>query len=116
MEVFTSAKILASPNFTFFPSDPTTAQPAIYLALFAVLIIFLLRISKEPSNDIPSPKYGWPIVGNVIAYGKNPVAYLRKATAQCGKVFKVDMLLMKTVWLRSTELNKLYLETREVSC
>lgn len=117
METFTSAQTLALPNIALFSSDQANVRPIIYLlALFAVLVIFFTRSSNDTSGKIPSPKYGWPVVGNITTYSKNPVAYLRKATAQYGKVFKVDMLLTKTVWLRGTELNKLYLDTREVSC
>ena len=97
-----------------FGANATSVRLAFYL-LFAGLFFAVASKATKRSEKAPSASYGWPIVGNIVSYSRDPVSFVRKATEQYGKVFNVNMVLMNTVWLRDTTLNKFYLETKEVS-
>ena len=92
----------------------TSLRLTLYV-LLASLVIAVAGTFTNRSEKTPSVKYGWPIVGNIVSYTRDPVSYLRKARAQYGKIFKVNMILTRTVWLRDTRLSRVYLETKEVS-
>ncbi|KAI9676086.1 MAG: hypothetical protein M1817_000829 [Caeruleum heppii] len=98
----------------------TSTSPSVgALAIVFVGIITVVRwLSKgagrsSASVKLPAANFGWPIVGNIWAYSADPIAYLRKATARYGNRFQVNMVFTNTIWLRGTQMNKLYLETRE---
>ncbi|KAL8979850.1 MAG: hypothetical protein Q9205_004919, partial [Flavoplaca limonia] len=80
--------------------------------VLALLRFLTSRFSKERGN-IPDTTYGWPVVGSLLAYSKDPVSYLRKAAAQYGKVFRTNMIFTSVVWLRDPSYNKFYLEVKE---
>ncbi|KAL8818971.1 MAG: hypothetical protein Q9223_002512 [Gallowayella weberi] len=100
----------------------STTPPASLMSLKLLIPFFLLatlavtstRKASKQSGQLPKVRYGWPVVGNVIAYSKNPISFLRKATAQYGTTFRTDMIFTSVIWLRSPQLNKIYLETKEV--
>lgn len=94
---------------------PTSLRLALYVLLAFLVIAVAGRFTKR-SEKAPSVRYGWPLVGNIVSYSRDPVSYLRKATAEYGKIFKVNMMLMSTVWLRDTKLSRVYLEMKEASC
>ncbi|KAL8810353.1 MAG: hypothetical protein Q9200_002654 [Gallowayella weberi] len=99
----------------------STTPPASLMSLKLLIPFFLLatlavtstRKASKQSGQLPKVRYGWPVVGNVIAYSKNPISFLRKATAQYGTTFRTDMIFTSVIWLRSPQLNKIYLETKE---
>lgn len=90
--------------------SPATAA----LAVSSVLIIWAVTQRLLARQAYPSVAVGLPIVGNLIHYSQNPVSFIESATRQYGPCFAVPMLMGSTVWLRSPQLNKEYLETREV--
>lgn len=93
----------------------TSLQLLLPIFLLATLAVTSTRRASKLSSQIPAVHYGWPVVGNVIAYSKDPISFLRKATAQYGHRFRTDMIFTTVIWLRSPKLNKVYLETKEVS-
>ena len=82
--------------------------------LLATLTITVRSRSSEERGNIADTAYGWPVVGSLLAYSKDPVSYLRKAAAQYGKVFRTNMIFTSVVWLRDPSYNKFYLEVKEV--
>lgn len=90
--------------------SPATAT----LAVAGVLLAWALTQRLLAPKGYPSVTVGLPILGNLIHYSKNPVSFIESATRQYGPCFAVPMLLGSTIWLRSPQLNKEYLETREV--
>ncbi|KAL8997006.1 MAG: hypothetical protein Q9188_006430 [Gyalolechia gomerana] len=92
---------------------PTSLHVLVPILLLATLAVTSARRASKQSSQILEVHYGWPVVGNVIAYSKNPISFLRKATAQYGNMFKTDMIFTSVIWLRSPKLNKIYLETKE---
>ena len=90
--------------------SPTTAA----LAVSTVLVLWAASQRLLAPKVYPSVAVGLPIVGNLIHYSQNPVSFIESATRQYGPCFAVPMLMGSTVWLRSPQLNKEYLETREV--
>ena len=94
--------------------NATSIRFAFYI-LFAGVVVAVASNATKKYGKAPSARYGWPVIGNIVSYSKDPVSYLRRATAQYGKIFRVNMILMNTVWLRDIDLNKFYLETKEVS-
>lgn len=93
---------------------PTWLHVLVPILLLATLAVTSTRRASKQSSQIPEVHHGWPVVGNVIAYSKNPISFLRKATAQYGNMFKTEMIFTSVIWLRSPKLNKIYLETKEV--
>ncbi len=97
-----------------------TPPSSLYLLVTLILLAFLagaadsMRRASDQTEKIAEVHYGWPVIGNVIGYSKNPISFLRKATAQYGSMFKTDMIFTSVIWLRSPSLNKLYLGTKEV--
>lgn len=96
------------------PMPPTTTKILAPFILLASLAITIAWRHNKQSDQVPDALDGWPVVGNVVAYSNDPVSYLRKATAKYGKLFKTNMIFTSIVWLRDPDLNKLYLETKEV--
>ncbi|KAI4168695.1 MAG: hypothetical protein LQ343_006199 [Gyalolechia ehrenbergii] len=92
---------------------PTWLHVLVPILLLATLAVTSTRRASKQSSQIPEVHHGWPVVGNVIAYSKNPISFLRKATAQYGNMFKTEMIFTSVIWLRSPKLNKIYLETKE---
>ncbi|KAL8908890.1 MAG: hypothetical protein Q9171_005262 [Xanthocarpia ochracea] len=94
-----------------------TSSSSLYLLvpfiLGAILGATSTRRASDQTEKIAEVHYGWPVMGNVIGYSKNPISFLRKATAQYGSMFKTDMIFTSVIWLRSPSLNKLYLGTKE---
>ncbi|KAL8725325.1 MAG: hypothetical protein Q9166_007431 [cf. Caloplaca sp. 2 TL-2023] len=96
-----------------FPTPLTSFNILVPFVLLAALIVTVTRRTSKHSGQVSDVHYGWPIVGNAISYSNDPMPYLRKATAQYGKIFKTNMLFTTTIWLRNPHLNKFYLETKE---
>lgn len=90
-------------------SSPKSTMVSIFL--FAIISIILLR--KFLRKSIPSPNIGLPFIGDALGYAKDPVDFVRQATVKCGQIFRINMILNNIVFLRGTELNKMYLNTRE---
>lgn len=113
MESLFTANVLAPLRLT---TPPTTSFSllASFVLLATLVITLTSRFSKERGN-IPDTTYGWPVVGSLLAYSKDPVSYLRKAAAQYGKVFRTNMIFTSVVWLRDPSYNRFYLEVKEVS-
>ena len=111
MDFFVTANALA---LSHLPANATSIRLAFYLLFAGLFIAVASKASKQPEKA-PSVRYGWPVVGNIVSYTRDPVSFVRKATKQYGKVFNVNMILMSTVWLRDANLNKFYLEAKEVS-
>lgn len=95
-------------------ANATPIRLAFYI-LFAGLFIAVTSRATKHAGKAPYVRYGWPVLGNIVGYTRDPVSFVRKATIQYGKVFNVNMILMNTVWLRDLNLNKFYMETKEVS-
>ncbi|KAL9604066.1 MAG: hypothetical protein Q9179_001989 [Wetmoreana sp. 5 TL-2023] len=110
MDILLAANALA---WSRFPSPPTSLNILAPFVLLATLAFTVTRRISKHSGHVPDVHYGWPIVGNIIGYSKDPVSYLRKARAQHGKIFKTNMLFTNTIWLQNPHLNKVYLETKE---
>lgn len=111
------ADVLTQPLPALSLSQATFRQILVSSLLICILPVICNRIAKSVTHGsdwTPSVKYGWPIVGNILFYSRDPVTYLRKASAQFGSVFKVNMLFKHTIWLRGHDLNKVYLDTKEV--
>ena len=83
------------------------------LGAMTLAVLLLVRYLLS-SSKLPSVSVGLPIWGNLVQYSKDPVSFIAAATKHYGQCFTVPMLLGRTVWLRSGQLNKEYLETREV--
>lgn len=66
------------------------------------------------AEKIPAVSSGFPVLGNLRKYTLDPVGFISAATSSHGQCFTVSMLFGRTIWLRSPQLNKEYLETREV--
>ncbi|KAH8435086.1 uncharacterized protein LDX57_012715 [Aspergillus melleus] len=82
------------------------------LGAMTLAVLLLVRYMLF-SSKLPSVSVGLPIWGNLVQYSKDPVSFIAAATKHYGQCFTVPMLLGRTVWLRSGQLNKEYLETRE---
>lgn len=86
--------------------------------LIASLLPFLLLVLAMRwffrSEKIPAVSSGFPVLGNLQKYTLDPVGFISAATSSHGQCFTVSMLFGRTIWLRSPQLNKEYLETREV--
>lgn len=89
------------------------AGPLIASLLTFLLLALVLRCFLH-SEKIPAASSGLPIVGNLQKYTLDPVGFISAATSRHGECFTVSMLFGRTIWLRSPQLNKEYLETREV--
>ncbi|RDH36744.1 cytochrome P450 [Aspergillus welwitschiae] len=85
----------------------------VIVALVAGLLYWVRKQASQPSRKIPQPRIGLPVVGDAQAFGKSPISYIRQATARCGPVFQINLLLTKIVMLRGAQLNRFYLDTRE---
>ena len=109
MDILLTANALALSRL---PKSFPSVTPFVLLAtlLFALVSRFTRKAAK-----VPRAHDGWPIVGNVLSYSRDPLSYLRKAIAQHGPIFEMNMIFTSTLWLRGTDLNKAYFETREVS-
>ncbi|OJJ06309.1 hypothetical protein ASPVEDRAFT_45703 [Aspergillus versicolor CBS 583.65] len=85
--------------------------------LIASLLPFLLLVLTVRwflrSEKIPTVSSGFPVLGNLRKYTLDPVGFISAATSSHGQCFTVSMLFGRTIWLRSPQLNKEYLETRE---
>ena len=115
MNILITANDLALSHMPMsFGANATSIRLGFYVLVAGLFFAIANKVTKQ-SEKAPSVTYGWPIVGNIVSYSKDPVSFVRKATEQYGKVFNVNMMLMNTVWLRDTTLNKFYLETKEVS-
>lgn len=114
IQVYTMYSILAINALAWCAIKATSLRVFVPVLLLAALATTLKKRLSKPSDHIPEVRYGWPIVGNVIAYSKDSVAFLRKATAQHSNIFKMNMIFTTVVWLRSPKYNKIYLETKEV--
>ncbi|KAA8649455.1 hypothetical protein EYZ11_007762 [Aspergillus tanneri] len=93
--------------------EPVHLTPAVVPLGVATLLAWFLIRSLLSFSKVPSVTVGIPVLGNLIQYSKDPVEFIASATRQYGQCFTVPMLLGRTVWLRSPQLNKEYLETRE---
>lgn len=110
-ELFT-ANVLAP--FRLVISGTTSFSLVASIILLASLVTTVTsRFSKERGH-IADTTYGWPVVGSLLAYSKDPVSYLRKAAAQYGKVFRANLIFTSVVWLRDPKYNRFYLEVKEV--
>lgn len=85
-------------------------------SLLAFALLALAVRSFLRSEKIPLVSAGLPILGNLQKYSLDPVGFIASATRLHGECFAVPMLFGRTIWLRSPQLNKEYLETREVFC
>ena len=109
MDILPTAKALALSRLPkSFPSFTTCLLSAI------VLFAAVSRLTRK-AEKVPHAHDGWPIVGNILSYSRDPVSYLRKAIAKHGQIFEMNMIFTSTLWLRGTDLNKAYFETKEVS-
>ncbi|CAO1600418.1 hypothetical protein XANCAGTX0491_004108 [Xanthoria calcicola] len=109
-ELFT-ANVLAP--FRLVISGTTSFSLVASIILLASLVTTVTsRFSKERGH-IADTTYGWPVVGSLLAYSKDPVSYLRKAAAQYGKVFRANLIFTSVVWLRDPKYNRFYLEVKE---
>ncbi|KAL8695867.1 MAG: hypothetical protein Q9224_003110 [Gallowayella concinna] len=113
MDSLLAVNALAS---SFYPinTPPVSLKLLVPIFLLATLAVTSTRRASKRSSQVPKVHYGWPLLGNVIAYSMDPISFLRKATAQYGSTFRTDMIFTTVVWLRSPQLNKIYLETKEV--
>ncbi|KAL8800503.1 MAG: hypothetical protein Q9182_005139 [Xanthomendoza sp. 2 TL-2023] len=113
MDSVLAVNALASSLFPI-STPPASLKLLVPIFLLATLAVTSTRRAIKQSSQLPKVHYGWPVVGNVIAYSKDPISFLRKATAQYGITFRTDMIFTSVIWLRSPQLNKTYLETKEV--
>ncbi|GKZ79981.1 hypothetical protein AnigIFM56816_004190 [Aspergillus niger] len=89
------------------------AQPMIVAgALFFLLVVFQLRRAGG-SKAFPSPRLGYPLVGDALAFLNRPVAFVQDATRKCGPIFHVKILFANIVYLRGTQLNRMYVDVKE---
>ena len=92
----------------------TTTQYSL-VGLCLILLAFVRKFFRDATRSIPSAKEGLPFgLGNIAAYGRDPVQYARNATARYGSIFRVNQILTDTIWLRGAKMNKMYLDTKEV--
>jgi hypothetical protein len=77
--------------------------------------VILVYIANLCQTKVPQYKGEgrFSFLGDALDYATRPVELIRKATAQCGDIFSLQILTVYTVWLRGNALNKVYLETRE---
>ena len=87
---------------------------ALFVLLLLPTLLFAARSRFTKAKKVPRAHDGWPIVGNILSYSRDPLSYLRKAIAQHGPVFEMNMIFTSTLWLRGTDLNKAYFDTKEV--
>jgi sterol 14alpha-demethylase len=89
------------------------------MLLFPVILLLpgllLWRLAKSFCSQIPSYKGEgiFRFLNNAHEYAIRPIELVRKADAQCGRIFSIQVLTVYNVWLRGNELNKTYLETKE---
>lgn len=115
MKILLTTHALALPHLPASISANATSFRLAFYLLLAGLFIAVARKTTKQAEKAPSVRYGWPVIGNIINYTRDPVSFVRKAKDRYGKTFNVNMFLMSTVWLQDASLNKLYLETKEVS-
>lgn len=89
------------------------AQPMVVAAaLLFLLVVFQLRRTGG-SKAFPSPRLGYPLVGDALAFLNRPVAFVQDATRKCGPIFHVKILFANIVYLRGTQLNRMYVDVKE---
>lgn len=117
MDILPTANVLALSRLFLLPKSFPSVEPFVLLLLLllATLLFAALGRSTRKAEKVPRAHDGWPIVGNILSYSRDPLSYLRKAIAQHGPVFEMNMIFTGTLWLRGTDLNKAYFETKEVS-
>eukprot|EP01111_Echinosteliopsis_oligospora_P008547 TRINITY_DN2430_c0_g1_i1.p1 TRINITY_DN2430_c0_g1~~TRINITY_DN2430_c0_g1_i1.p1 ORF type:complete len:468 (+),score=104.20 TRINITY_DN2430_c0_g1_i1:45-1448(+) len=65
----------------------------IFLAFFVLLAFyFISKNKKQEPNEPPMVKGGWPFIGHVIAFNRNPLQFLQNAKAECGDVFRIHLM------------------------
>ena len=85
------------------------------VAVCVLLMAVVRRLLRNFSNEIPSARVGvFGGLGNIQAYSRDPVEYVRTATKRYGALFAVHQILTDTIWLRGGKMNKIYLDTKEV--
>lgn len=91
-----------------------TTQTSV-LGACLILLAIIRKVFRDVTRSIPSANVGLPLgVGNILAYGKDPVGYVRTATERYGSIFRVNQILTDTIWLRGAKMNKMYLDVKEV--
>ena len=90
-------------------------QKLLYIVILLLSItVYLTKRRNHRASNIPGVVSSWPAVGNFCGFLWNPVSFLRDATSKYGGIFRTNLILTDVIWLRSTKLNRIYLETKEV--
>jgi len=87
---------------------------AIIFVVGAVLSLAAV-VAGKLRNKIPAYKGDghFSFLADAHDYAVKPIELLRKASAQCGNVFSIQVLTVYNVHPDPNELNRVYLETRE---
>lgn len=93
--------------------DELLASPSIVAAtLLCVLVLFQWRRAGG-AKAFPTPRLGLPLIGDALAFLNSPVGFVKDATNKCGPIFQVKLLFANIVYLRGTQLNRMYVDVKE---
>jgi hypothetical protein len=85
----------------------------VLLSLVLTLLFSVYRVFTRKPKSIPTLSIGLPFLGDALALGNDPVSFLRLATAKCGSIFRVNLLLKNVIFLQGSDMNRVYLDTKE---
>ena len=96
-------------------SGSWTSPAVLSLGIVVIASLFFLKLisGKKPPHGIPQYKTGIPVVGNLLAYVKDPYQYLKTAKAKHGGKFYHNLVIMQGTMLLGTEMNKFFLDRKE---
>ena len=79
------------------------------------LAVLYLRSKPVSISSIPNATPTWPILGNSIFFGKDPVKYLQSQRDIHGNVFLVDLFVLRMVFVLGPEANNTVFKGTEKS-
>lgn len=71
------------------------------LLLVPLILYYFIRISSIPSVPNASPHY--PLIGNSVSYGMDPVKFLLDQKARHGDIFLVNLAVIHIVFFLGPE-------------
>ncbi|KAI5803518.1 cytochrome P450 [Peziza echinospora] len=97
-------------------SEFWTSPAVLSLGIIAIASLFFLKLvgsGAKPPHGIPHHKTGIPVLGNLLAYAKDPYKYLKSAQAEHGGKFFHNLVMIRGTMLLGADMNKFLLDRKE---